>query len=329
MRQVIMPVFVPHMGCLHQCVFCDQFRITGQWQPPQREALAAMAEEWRASSGQVPELAFYGGSFTAIETATQEALLGAAAQLLAKGAISGIRLSTRPDALDDEVLARLRYHGVETVEIGVQSLDDEVLAASQRGHTAAQAISAITRVKAAGFRCGAQLMLALPADTPAKSLATCEKVISLAPDLARIYPTAVIRGTALAQQYASGVYTPWPMDDVIETAAAMLDRFEEAGIPVIRIGLQAEENLSGGDVIAGAYHPALGERVKARRFRQRMQACLHADEPAPVTFAVAPRLLSQAIGQHRENIVYLSAQCGQPVQVVADASIMDQSIERR
>lgn len=329
MRQVIMPVFVPHMGCPHQCVFCDQFRITGQWQPPQREALAAMAEEWRVSSGQVPELAFYGGSFTAIEKATQEALLGAAAQLLAKGAISGIRLSTRPDALDDEVLARLRYHGVETVEIGVQSLDDEVLAASQRGHTAAQAISAITRVKAAGFRCGAQLMLALPADTPAKSLATCEKVISLAPDLARIYPTAVIRGTALAQQYASGVYTPWPMDDVIETAAAMLDRFEEAGIPVIRIGLQAEENLSGGDVIAGAYHPALGERVKSRRFRQRMQACLRADETEPVTFAVAPRLLSQAIGQHRENLAYLSAQCGQPVQVVADASITGQNIERR
>ena len=328
-KQVIMPVFVPHMGCPHACVFCDQYRITRRWQPPRPEELAAMAQAWQASCGAAPELAFYGGSFTAIAPALQEALLGAAAALVEKGAVSRIRLSTRPDALDDNVLARLAYYGVETVEIGVQSLDDDVLAASQRGHTAATAMQAIERVKAAGFRCGAQLMLALPQDTPEKSLATCRKVIDLAPDLARIYPTAVIRGTALAERYAAGQYVPWPFDTVLDTAAMMLDMFSSAQIPVIRIGLQAEDNLSQGDVIAGAYHPALGELVKARRFRQRMQALLSENETAPVTFAVAPRYLSQAIGQHRENLTVLSAQTGQPVHVVADACISSDNVERR
>ena len=164
MKHVILPVFVPHMGCPHTCVFCNQFRITGTWQPPDLATLACQAEEWAASSGTLPELAFYGGSFTAIDLKTQTALLESAAQLKKDGRISRVRLSTRPDALDAEVLARLAHYGVDTVEIGVQSLDDEVLAASQRGHTAAQAEDAIRRVQAAGFRCGAQMMVALPGE---------------------------------------------------------------------------------------------------------------------------------------------------------------------
>ena len=132
MKHVILPVFVPHMGCPHTCVFCNQFRITGTWQPPDLATLACQAEEWAASSGTLPELAFYGGSFTAIDLETQTALLESAAQLKKDGRISRVRLSTRPDALDAEVLARLAHYGVDTVEIGVQSLDDEVLAASQR-----------------------------------------------------------------------------------------------------------------------------------------------------------------------------------------------------
>lgn len=329
MKHVILPIFVPHMGCPHQCVFCNQFHITGQWQPPQRDELAAMAEEWRASSGQVPELAFYGGSFTAIETATQEALLESAAKLKEQGAICGIRLSTRPDALGDEVLERLRRYSVDTVEIGVQSLDNAVLEASRRGHSAKTAAEAIERVKAAGFRCGAQIMVALPEDTPERSLATCRQVIALAPDFVRIYPTAVICDTPLAQAFENGSYAPWPMDDMLDTVAEMLELFEAADIPVIRVGLQAEDNLSQGDVIAGAYHPALGELIKARRFRRRMAAMLQDDEKNPVTFAVAPQCLSQAIGQHRENLIYLSKRIGHPVTVVADPSMQQNQLERK
>ena len=284
MKHVILPVFVPHMGCPHTCVFCNQFRITGTWQPPDLATLACQAEEWAASSGTLPELAFYGGSFTAINLETQTALLESAAQLKKDGRISRVRLSTRPDALDAEVLARLAHYGVDTVEIGVQSLDDEVLAASQRGHTAAQAEDAIRRVQAAGFRCGAQMMVALPGDIPEKSLATGARLVQLAPDMVRIYPTAVIRDTALAEAYAAGSYQPWPLDAVLDTVAALLDLFDAAEIPVIRVGLQAEDNLSQGDVIAGAYHP--------------------------------------------ENLHYLSERCGQPVTVVADASVLNDTVER-
>ena len=328
MKHVILPVFVPHMGCPHTCVFCNQFRITGTWQPPDESTLAAQAEAWAATSGVVPELAFYGGSFTAIDRTLQETLLASAARLKANGQIAAIRLSTRPDALGEEVLARLAVYGVDTVEIGVQSLDDGVLTASRRGHTAAQAEDAIRRVKAAGFRCGAQMMVALPGDTPEKSLATGARLVQLAPDMVRIYPTAVIRDTALAEAYAAGRYQPWPLDAVLDTVAALLDLFDAAEIPVIRVGLQAEDNLSQGDVIAGAYHPALGELVKARRFRRRMAALLREHETAPVQFAVAPRFLSQAIGQHRENLHYLSERCGQPVTVVADASVLNDTVER-
>lgn len=292
MKPLILPVFVPHMGCPHQCVFCNQFHITGQWQPPDLTQLSAQAEAWTCSGGQTPELAFYGGSFTAIEPAVQERLLASAATLKAQGRISGIRLSTRPDALDDDVLSRLLRYGVETVEIGVQSLDEEVLRESQRGHTAMQAEEAIRRVKATGFRCGAQMMVALPADTPEKSLATGRRLVALGPDMVRIYPTAVICDTPLAEAYAKGAYRPWSLDEVLDTVAALLAAFDLAHIPVIRVGLQAEDNLSKGDVIAGAYHPALGELAKARLFRQRMQALLSPCEKGPVHFAVAPRFLS-------------------------------------
>ncbi|MDO4280165.1 MAG: radical SAM protein [Peptococcaceae bacterium] len=329
MKQVIVPIFVPHMGCPHDCVFCNQYHITGSWQAPDLAAIDEMVAEWTASSGETPSLAFYGGSFTAIDLDVQLPLLAAAAALKAAGKIAAIRLSTRPDALDAEVLARLANYGVDTIEIGVQSLNDDVLCASGRGHTAQDAVAAIRRVKAAGFACGVQLMLALPADTPARSLATAAQVVDLAPDFVRLYPTAVIRDTALADLYASGRYVPWAMDAVLDTAAEMAMAFAAAEIPVIRIGLQAEDQLTQGDVIAGAYHPAMGELVKARIYRKRMAIMLGAGASGPVTFAVAPRRLSQALGHHRENVDYLSALAGVPVKIMGDETLADNEIERR
>lgn len=329
MKKVIVPIFVPHMGCPHACVFCNQYRITGQWQPPSAATLAEKVKAWRVSSDTVPGLAFYGGSFTAIDLDVQNSLLESAVTLKKKGAISEIRLSTRPDALDDAVLARLKYYGVDTVEIGVQSLCDEVLQAAGRGHTAETAIEAIKRVKVHGFQCGAQMMVALPKDTPARSIETCRNVIDCAPDFVRIYPTAVIRDTALETMYQNGSYVPWAFEDVIDTVAEMVELLNRAAIPVIRIGLQAEDRLSGGDVVAGAYHPALGEHIKARLFRRRMEARLDENETAPIIFAVAPRMVSQARGQHRANIAYLEARTGQSVTIIADDALHEQEIERR
>lgn len=329
MKNVIVPIFVPHMGCPHACVFCNQYKITGQWQPPSAAILNEKVAAWQRSSGQVPELAFYGGSFTAIALDIQNTLLDTAASLKAKGAISAIRLSTRPDALGTEVLERLRTYDVDTIEIGVQSLHDEVLMASGRGHTAATTISAINRVKAHGFRCGAQMMVALPADTPERSLETCKQVIALKPDLTRIYPTAIIKDTALELMYRQGHYIPWSFDDVVETVAHMVMLLDDADIPVVRIGLQAEDRLTDGDVIAGAYHPALGEYVKARIYRYKMQAMLKPVENGPITFAVPTRRLSQARGQHCDNLKFLRECTGQSVEIVGCDSLMEKEIERR
>lgn len=329
MKNVIIPIFVPHMGCPHACVFCNQYKITGQWQPPSAATLAEKVQLWKASSDVTPGLAFYGGSFTAIDLDVQNTLLTHAAMLKKQGLISEIRLSTRPDALAEEVLERLKAYDVDTIEIGVQSLNDEVLQAAGRGHSAQNAIDAIKRVKSYGFQCGAQMMVALPKDTPLRSIETCKQVIDCAPDFTRIYPTAVIRDTALENMYQNGHYEPWLFEDIIETVAEMVDLLEQAHIPVIRIGLQAEDRLTEGDVVAGAYHPALGEYVKARLFRRRMEKLLTLQETEPITFAVAPRMLSQARGQHRENITYLEKCTGQIVNIIADDALENQVIERR
>ncbi len=329
MKKVIVPIFVPHMGCLHACVFCNQYKITGQWQPPCAAILAEKVKAWQASSDTVPGLAFYGGSFTATDLTIQNSLLESAAILKKKGAISEIRLSTRPDALGKVVLERLKSYGVDTIEIGVQSLNDEVLLAAGRGHTAQTAVEAIKRVKDYGFQCGAQMMVALPKDTPSRSLETCRRIIECAPDFTRIYPTAVIRDTTLETMYQNGSYVPWDFEEIIDTVAEMAEQLQRAQIPIIRIGLQAEDRLTDGDVVAGAYHPAMGEYVKARIYRRRMEAMLSSKETSAITFAVAPRMISQARGQHRSNVEYLEALTGQTVTIIADEALKNQEIERR
>lgn len=329
MKTVIVPIFVPHMGCPHACVFCNQFRITGQWAPPDAATLTQKVRDWKASSGVIPELAFYGGSFTAINLEIQNTLLGIASELKTNGEISKIRLSTRPDALSQDVLDRLKAYKVDIVEIGVQSLDATVLLEAGRGHTAETTIQAIHRVKAAGFQCGAQMMVALPGDTPEKSIATCRHVIALAPDFVRIYPTAVIKDTELEAMYRAGRYIPWDFDVVIDTVAEMVSMLKEAEIPIIRIGLQAEDQLTNGDVVAGAYHPALGEYVKARIFRKKMEALLQPNEAQEITFAVGKRYLSQAIGQHKENLNYLKKRTGQNIIIQADDTLSNNEVERR
>ena len=329
MKNVIVPIFVPHMGCPHACVFCNQFHITGQWAPPNADTLKEKARAWKESAGMVPELAFYGGSFTAINLEIQNKLLEIASELKANGEISRIRLSTRPDALGEEVLERLKKYHVDTVEIGVQSMDADVLLAAGRGHTVDTTVNAIRRVKRYGFNCGAQMMVALPGDTPEKSIETCRQVISLSPDFVRIYPTAVIKDTELEKMYNEGRYIPWTFDLIIDTVAEMVMLLEAKKIPAIRIGLQAEDQLTNGDVVAGAYHPALGEYVKSRIFRKKMEALLNPIEKEEICFNVGPKYVSQAIGQHRENIKYLMDKSGQKITVKPNDQILGNGIERR
>ncbi len=311
-RESIIPVFVPHLGCPNDCVFCNQRRISGSTEPAVATDVDKAIEQAAAlpRTGAKRQLAFYGGSFTAIPVPQQTALLAAAKRHLDAGEIDAVRLSTRPDAIDGAVLARLREYGVETIELGAQSMCDEVLALSGRGHTAADVENASRAIRAAGFRLILQMMTGLPGDTPERCVETARRIIALEPDGVRIYPTVIVRDTALYDLWQTGRYKEHTVEDAVEYCAQIVPMFEHAGIPIIRLGLNPTEELSGGAAAGGAYHPALGELVRSRIMRTGAEALLAQENIVPgsaVTLGVNAAKLSQMIGQHRRNIDYLTA----------------------
>ncbi len=312
-RESIIPIFVPHLGCPNDCVFCNQRRISGSRQPAVAEDVKEAIEKAAAllPLGAKRQLAFYGGSFTAIPVAEQLSLLAAAKEELDRGRIDSIRLSTRPDAIDGAVLKRLRDFGVETIELGAQSMDEEVLLLSGRGHTARDVEQASRLIKDWGFRLILQMMTGLPGDTPEKSVETARRIAALKPDGVRIYPTVIVRDTALFDLWQAGRYKEHTVEDAVEICAMLLPIFEEAGIPVIRLGLNPTEELSGGAAAGGAYHPALGELVKSRIMYSEARSLLAGTEPGSrVTLEVGKGKTSQMTGQHRQNIEKLSREFG-------------------
>lgn len=312
-RESIIPVFVPHLGCPNDCVFCNQRRISGSVAPATTEdVVSAIENALRLTPpGTRRQLAFYGGSFTAIPVAEQESLLGAAAPYLERGDIASLRLSTRPDAIDGAVLRRLRSYGVETIELGAQSMSERVLALSGRGHTAADVEDAARAVKGAGFRLILQMMTGLPGADDESDVESARRIAALGPDGVRVYPTVIVRDTALCDLWRAGRYKEHTVEDAVRVCARILPVFEQAGIPVIRLGLNPTEDLSGGDAVGGAYHPALGELVKSRIMRDKAEKILSgAKRGEQAVLRVNPRLMSQLVGQHGANRAYLVERFG-------------------
>lgn len=307
-KDKILPIFIPHLGCPHDCVFCNQKRISGSLLPSCPEDVRK-AVEGTATEGL--QLAFYGGSFTALLLSEQNALLDAAVPYLKSGKLCGIRLSTRPDAIDEEILQNLKMHGVDTVELGVQSMDNEVLRQSGRGHTAADAVNAARLVKAHGFTLILQMMTGLPGSSREKDIETAKRLIAMQPDGVRIYPTVIIRDAALEDLWRKGKYAEHTVEQAVDTCAAMLPLFERAGIPVIRLGLNPTDDLSGGDAVGGAYHPALGELVKSRVLLDTVRRLLGGyDGGGTLCVTVGRGKTSQMTGQRRCNILALQKEYG-------------------
>ena len=303
-RECIIPVFVPNLGCPNECVFCNQRRISGSLTGARPEDVIREIENTAAlaPSGTKRQLAFYGGSFTAIPTAQQEALLDAAQPYLQSGFLSSIRLSTRPDAIDGAVLARLKRYGVETVELGAQSMDDAVLALSGRGHTARDVEDAARQVKAAGFQLILQMMTGLPGSTDESDILTARRIAELKPDGVRIYPTVIVRDTVLYDQWRAGRYREHTVEDAVRVCAEIVPIFRSVSIPIIRLGLNPTDDLSGGDAAGGAYHPALGELVRSRVLLHRAEELLSGANPGESAVITVRRgLLSQMTGQHGCN----------------------------
>ena len=315
MKHANVAIFVPHLGCPHACSFCDQRTISGSPRAPGPEEVARTAAAALTQMGEragAAEIAFFGGSFTAVEPALMESLLRAAAPFVGPGRFRGIRVSTRPDAIDPPRLAILRRYGVTAVELGAQSMDDAVLRLNGRGHTAADVEKAAVLIRQGGFELGLQMMTGLYGSTPAGDEATARGFAAIGPDTVRVYPTIVLRGTRLAQLYREGRYAPQTLPEAVELGARLLLFFRGRGIRVIRLGLHAEEGI-GRNYVAGPWHPAFRElcenRVYLGRARQAVAAAgLRPGEAA--TLYVAPGRLSQLIGQHRGNFIALEGETG-------------------
>lgn len=307
---LVIPLFIPHEGCPHRCVFCNQQLISGQEGPP-LDALEVGAtirtwlEQVRPEPHRQVQVAFYGGSFTGLAEARQRELLAAVQPFRQQGLVQAIRLSTRPDYIDPPRLELLRHFGVSTIELGVQSCDDHLLRRAGRGHSTADTLRACGLIKEAGFTLGIQLLLGLPGETFAALRRTLASVTRLRPEFVRLYPLLVLRGSGLEQMYHQGAYRPLSLGRAVVLAAYLKKRFDDAGIRVVRMGLQPGAELEQA-LVAGPYHPAFGEMVQSRLMLKRTRQVLAA-LPAhqAVTLVINPRDQSVFRGLHSRNIIRL------------------------
>lgn len=274
-KHFTIPIFVPELACPNRCVFCNQHSISGCHQQPEpdevREIILQHLKTIPEKDSHI-EIGFFGGSFTGIEPELQALYLDVARSFLYAGRIHGIRLSTRPDYIDADALKLLKSYGVTTIELGAQSLDDEVLMLSGRGHTVRDVEKATALIREAGFKLGLQMMTGLPGDTPEKALETARRIVELGAVCTRIYPTLVIRGTELEKRWRAGVYSPQSLDEAVVLAARLLEIFREAGVEVIRVGLHPSEDLLvGNDLLAGPFHPNFRELAETLIWKRKLQ----------------------------------------------------------
>lgn len=322
-------IFVPHVGCKNSCSFCNQRTISGATFLPDYEYVKKICRESAKHLGygvKNAEIAFFGGSFTAIERKYMLSLLTAAKESINEFGFSGIRCSTRPDAIDDEVLALLKDYGVSAIELGVQSMDDDVLRKNKRGHSSLDVYNASELIKKYNISLGHQIMVGLLGDTAEKCFDTAEKIIKINPDTVRIYPVLVLRDTLLCTLYEQGAYQPVSLDDAVDISSKLLLMFLDKGIKVIKLGLHASE-LFNTEMVAGPYHPAFKELCENKIYLEKIVLTLKSlqNNAKEIKLFVNDKNISKAVGQNRINIEKLS-DLGYNVKVYPDKSLKDYEI---
>ncbi|MGN0536287.1 MAG: elongator complex protein 3 [Eubacterium sp.] len=312
MKKGNISIFVPHQGCPCQCSFCNQKTITGQTKAPDKEDVINAVETALKKKNFEYEIAFFGGSFTAIERDYMTSLLDAAYPYVKSGQVKGIRISTRPDCIDEKILELLKGYGVTAIELGAQSMDNGVLEANRRGHTAEDVVNASNLIKSYGFELGLQMMTGLYTDTKEKCIETAEKIIELEPQTLRIYPTVVLKDTYLAELYEKELYKPLNADESAELCAKLVPMFEKAKIKIIRLGLHSSEDIKR-NMIAGGFHDSFGELVKSRIMADKILAL----PPGDYQVFVNPKSLSKLKGNGKSNI-YLLMERGYNIKIITD-----------
>ena len=304
-RHYTIPVFIPEEACPNQCVFCNQHRIAGAECAPSVEEVMRKINAHLLTipaEGEV-EIGFFGGNFTGIPQAEQQAYLGSVQGFIDSGRVQGIRLSTRPDYITPEILNFLKQFHVTSIELGAQSLDDEVLKLAGRGHTANQVAIASQLIRDHGFNLGLQMMIGLPGDSPEKSMHTAKEIIRLGAVSTRIYPTLVIKNTELEQLYLDGKYTPLTLSEAIEQVADIVPLFVDADVKILRIGLHPSEGLlDRSSLVAGPFEVAFGEMVFSRIWNSKLSNVVYPNgKRNQLIITVANGMRNPAIGYKAIN----------------------------
>ena len=311
-RPLIIPIFIPHLGCPHQCVFCNQRTITGNSaQTPSVDQIQREVNRFlKYSKKRSPaaQISFFGGSFLGLDQETIRSLLGAAMPFVRAKDVDSIRFSTRPDTVSQASLSRLDGFPVSTVELGVQSMNDHVLDLAGRGHRAADTVAAAGLLKNRGYAMGLQMMVGLPGDDDDGAMETARRIAALTPDFVRIYPTLVLEGSRLARRYRAGRYHPMGLAACVTLVKRLLLYFNSHHIPVVRMGLQASDGFTRtGGFVAGPYHPAFGHLVYGEIVLDAISSALDRMEkrPDPLTISAHPSMVSRVQGLRKQNIVRL------------------------
>ena len=305
MKHSNISVFIPHTGCPHMCSFCNQHTISGAVKPPTGDEVRKTCLEAFSyiKDRKNCEIAFFGGSFTAVPEDYRNELLESVKEFLGEDGFSGIRVSTRPDCIDENILENLKYYGVTAIELGCQSMDDEVLRLNERGHSAEDVVKASELIRKYGFELGHQMMTGLYGSSPEKDSMTADRIIAIKPDTVRIYPTVILEGTKLAELFKSGEYRTYSLDEMVGYVCGYMERFEAAGIRIIKCGLHASETVEG-EMVGGYYHPAFRELCESRKYRNILDGMLCGE--GEYRIEVRPELVSKVTGQKRSNIDYFS-----------------------
>lgn len=310
-KEYIIPIFVPHLGCPNDCTFCNQKKISGQTKMVTAEDVRNTIEYYLKNfedDNKYIEVAFFGGSFTGIETEKQEELLSVAYDFVKEKKVDSIRISTRPDYINKDILKRLKKYGVKTIELGVQSTNNYILNKSKRGHTFEDVKKASKLIRRYGFILGHQMMVGLPESTRNDELKTAKDLIKLKPKIIRIYPVLVIKGTKLEEEYMSGEYEPLTVEQAVEISKDLLNIFNSKKIKVIRIGLQntneiTDPNNQDSQVVAGPYHPAFRQLVESRLWYDKIADTIKSvnSKVKDVKIEVNPSDINNAVGHKKIN----------------------------
>ena len=311
-KQYIIPIFVPHLGCPNDCIFCNQKSISGQKSNMTKEKAKEIIENYLKSidkeNAQI-EIAFFGGSFTAIEEERQEELLQVASEFVKSGQVSSIRVSTRPDAIDKNILKRLKKYKVKTIELGVQSSNNYILKRINRGHTFEDVKRAAKLIRWNGFRLGVQMMVGLPESTTIDEINTAKELIKLKPKMVRIYPVLVIKNTPLEKELEKGTYKPLTVVQAVEVCKEIVRLFHDKNIDIIRIGLQPTDEMSEpgsekSEVVAGPYHPAFRQLVESAMWYDAIVGKIKRlnVKVKEVEVTVNPVDANNVIGHKKENV---------------------------